>query len=87
MSDFWLKVKKTLGYHWNKAVVSIRATKWERKKKLAQSPIFILGCSRAGTTLVYKTFSESKQLGSLQKETHDLWASLHPLEEKQWKGH
>ena len=56
-------------------------------KKLAQSPVFILGCSRAGTTLVYNAFSASKQLGSLQKETHDLWSSLHPLEDKGWNGH
>ena len=87
MSGFWLKVKKTLGHHWNETMVAMRAAKWDWQKKVAQSPVFILGCSRAGTTLVYKTFSESKQLGSLQKETHDLWASLHPLEEQGWKGH
>ncbi len=87
MSDFWLKVRKTLKYHWNNKLVSMRASRWNKQKPIAQSPVFILGCSRAGTTLVYKTFSESKQLGSLQKETHDLWASLHSLEEKQWAGH
>ncbi len=68
-------------------MISLRKVKWNRQKKLAQSPVFILGCSRAGTTLVYKTFSESKQLGSMQREVYDLWASLHPLEERQWSGH
>lgn len=47
----------------------------------------MVGCSRAGTTLVYKTFSQSQFLGSLQKETHDFWAQLHPLSERLWNTH
>jgi len=50
-------------------------------------PVFIVGCSRAGTTLVYKTFSESVELGSLQKETHDFWASMHPPSDREWDTH
>lgn len=53
----------------------------------ASRPIFIIGCSRAGTTLVYKTFSESRELGSLQRETHDFWVDLHPLSKKNWDTH
>jgi hypothetical protein len=52
-----------------------------------QKPIFIVGCSRAGTTVVYKTFSESREIGSLQRETHDFWMDLHPLSEKHWDTH
>jgi hypothetical protein len=51
------------------------------------APVFIVGCSRAGTTLVYKTFSESDELGSLQRETHDFWSGLHPIEERDWSSH
>jgi len=47
----------------------------------------VLGCSRAGTTLVYKTLSESQELGTLQRETHDFWVELHPLQEKNWDTH
>ena len=47
----------------------------------------MVGCSRAGTTLVYKTLSESALLGSLQKETHDFWAGLHPPAERNWDTH
>jgi len=49
--------------------------------------VFIVGCSRAGTTLVYKTFSESGELGTLLKETHDFWSGLHPLQDKNWSSH
>ena len=47
----------------------------------------MVGCSRAGTTLVYKTLSESQEIGSLQRETHDYWTGLHPLADKDWNTH
>lgn len=50
-------------------------------------PVFVVGCSRAGTTLVYKTFSEAKNLGTLQRETHDFWTDMHPLANKRWDTH
>ena len=57
------------------------------KRPALERPIFVVGCSRAGTTLVYKTFSESRELGTLQRETHDFWAMLHPLAERDWRTH
>ena len=50
-------------------------------------PVFVIGCSRAGTTLVYKTFSESQNLGTLQRETHDFWMDMHTLVNKRWDTH
>ncbi len=47
----------------------------------------MVGCSRAGTTLVYKTLSESREIGSLQRETHDYWTDLHPPADKHWDTH
>lgn len=87
MSEFWIKVEKTLQYYLIQLLKKIRLFRWKLSKSTADTPVFILGCSRAGTTLVYKTFSESSQLGTLHKETHDLWSSMHPLEEKNWAGH
>jgi len=65
----------------------LRGLWWAVAKPMPRAPVFIVGCSRAGTTLVYKTFSESAELGSLQKETHDFWSGLHPLEECHWESH
>ena len=53
----------------------------------AQKPIFIVGCSRAGTTVVYKTFSKSNAIGSLDSETYDFWVDMHPLSNKNWDTH
>ncbi len=50
-------------------------------------PVFVIGCSRAGTTLVYKTYSEARDLGSMHRETHDFWSELHPPSNRQWDTH
>jgi hypothetical protein len=84
---FWEKVDKTVRHHANGALRAVRGWWWEVAGMGADRPIFVVGCSRAGTTLVYKTFSESKDLGTLQRETHDFWSSMHPLAERRWKSH
>ena len=87
MAEFLLKITKTLRHHIRQWRVFVRGLWWDVVKPMPLAPVFIVGCSRAGTTLVYKTFSESDELGSLQKETHDLWSGLHPLEERDWSSH
>ncbi|MGD8631165.1 MAG: sulfotransferase [Gammaproteobacteria bacterium] len=87
MSGFWGKVDKTLRYHGLQTVVALRGKWWDLHPVKATRPVFIVGCSRAGTTLVYKTLSESRELGTLQRETHDFWSELHPLQEKNWRSH
>jgi hypothetical protein len=87
LSEFWLKVDKTLRYHANSWLCALRGAWWDVHRPEAYRPIFVVGCSRAGTTLVYKTLSESCEIGSLQRETHDFWVDLHPLNEKNWDTH
>ena len=87
MSDFWLKVKKTLEFHFSRARRVARGVWWDAVKIPAHKPIFIVGCSRAGTTVVYKTFSKSCAIGSLNRETHDFWVDIHPLHNKNWDTH
>ena len=87
MSEFWKKVDKTLRYHGRQTAIVLRGEWWDVHPAKATRPVFVVGCSRAGTTLVYKTLSESRELGTLQRETHDFWAELHPLQEKNWASH
>ncbi|TCV88143.1 sulfotransferase family protein [Sulfurirhabdus autotrophica] len=87
MSEFWLKVDKTLRYHGRQILRATRNAWWNVHQKQSVNPVFVIGCSRAGTTLVYKTLSESKELGTLQRETHDFWVDLHPLADKNWDTH
>jgi len=87
MTEFWNKVVKTLGHFVRESLIFTRGLWWDVMHPMPFAPVFVVGCSRAGTTLVYKTFSESGELGSLQKETHDFWAGLHSLEERHWETH
>ena len=87
MSELLTKVDKTLRYYQARSLQAIRGAYWDVARPAVQRPVFIIGCSRAGTTVVYKTFSESGELGSLQRETHDFWVDLHPLTEKNWGTH
>jgi hypothetical protein len=87
MNDFFNKVNKTARHYEALARSTARKVRFAISPVTLNQPIFVVGCSRAGTTLVYKTFSESKELGSLQKETHDFWASLHPASERDWSSH
>ncbi len=87
LRDFWLKVEKTIRHHGQQAQRALRGLWWDVVRLEAVRPIFVIGCSRAGTTMLYKTLSASSELGSLNRETHDFWATLHPLTEKNWDTH
>ena len=87
MKDLGIKIEKTLKYYWCRFMAIVRSVYWCAAKPVLKQPIFIVGCSRAGTTLVYKTFSESAELGTLQKETHDFWMALQPLDKRHWDTH
>jgi len=87
MSDLVIKIDKTLRHHAQRALRTLRARHWDLLRPAADRPVIVLGCSRAGTTVVYKTLSESPELGTLQRETHDFWVDLHPLDEKGWDTH
>lgn len=87
LSEFADKVVKTLAFHARRTRRALRRMRWQLSPRPAERPIIVIGCSRAGTTLVYKTLSESREIGSLQRETHDYWTDLHPLADKDWNTH
>jgi Sulfotransferase family len=87
VSGLLSKAQKTLHYYGERAVRAAREIRWDVSQPALARPIFVIGCSRAGTTLLYKTLSESRELGSLQRETHDFWVALHPLSQKDWRSH
>lgn len=87
MRDFWLKVDKTIRHHGQQALRGLRGLWFDIARPGSAQPIFVIGCSRAGTTMLYKTLSASSELGSLNRETHDFWIALHPLAEKNWDTH
>ena len=81
------KIVKTLAFHAHRVARGLRSKQWDISRPRADRPIIVVGCSRAGTTLVYKTLSESHEIGSLQRETHDYWTGLHAPADKNWDTH
>jgi hypothetical protein len=87
LSNFLDNIRKTLAWHGARLRRRVRDALWARSRRPAERPIIVIGCSRAGTTLVYKMLSESREIGSLQRETHDWWSELHPPSDKNWDTH
>lgn len=87
MSEILHKINKTLVWHARRMRRGLRSMRWGFAPRPAERPIIVVGCSRAGTTLVYKTLSEASEIGSLQRETHDWWSDLHPPADKNWDTH
>jgi len=87
MSDLLEKIDKNVRHYGAAVQRTVRDVRWSIGAVPVREPVFVVGCSRGGTTVVYKTLSEADELGSLQRETHDFWASLHPLAERQWRSH
>jgi hypothetical protein len=81
------KISKNVDYYSAELQRRLRSARWMITPLPAKRPIIVVGCSRAGTTVVYKTLSESHEIGSLQRETHDFWVDLHPLAQKNWDTH
>ena len=81
------KINKNIQFYRSVFARKIRGLYWDIFKPQIFRPVFIVGCSRAGTTLVYKTYSLSKELGSLNRETHDFWSLIAPMPERDWKSH
>jgi len=87
MSQLLEKIDKNFRHYGAAAQRAARDMRWFVRPVAVREPVFVIGCSRGGTTVVYKTLSEADELGSLQRETHDFWAELHPLVEKDWRSH
>jgi hypothetical protein len=81
------KISKTLEHYrkttrsvWRNIVFPVIRPEFNR-------PIFIVGCSRAGTTVVYKVVGMAHDVASMHKESHEFWFNLHPPSEKNWDSH
>ena len=87
MNEFWLKVDKTVRHHAHNTLINIRSAWWGLSRPVADRPIFIVSGSRSGTQMLYKTLSESREIGTLQREIYPVWDSLHHPSDKNWDTH
>jgi hypothetical protein len=82
-----LKIRKTLYFYVTALQRGFRNFIFPIVNPKFERPIFIIGCSRSGTTVIYKVLSMATGLASMQKESHEFWNSLHPPSENGWDSH
>jgi len=88
LAELGVKVAKTAAFYGHRLSQLGRDLCWPLvdRHRLAR-PVLVVGCSRSGTTLVYKTLSLAPDLASLNREAHAFWGALHPPEKNDWRGH
>jgi hypothetical protein len=55
---------------------ALRGLYWDMARPAAADPIFVVGCSRSGTTVTYETIAASARLLSFGHEIPEFWDSL-----------
>jgi hypothetical protein len=55
---------------------AVRGLYWDLARSPASDPVFLVGCSRSGTTVTYETIAMSPQLLSFGHEIPEFWDSL-----------
>lgn len=53
-----------------------------------RSPVFVIGCSRTGTTILYRLLASARELKSLNRETNTIWERVNGVNKKDqyWQG-
>ncbi len=62
----------------------VKGRYWDWKRPDSPDPVFIVGCSRSGTTVTYETFASSAELLSLGYEIPKFWNTLWGPEKNNW---
>jgi len=62
----------------------LRGLYWDMRHPQVPDPVFIIGCSRSGTTVTYETFATSPRLLSFGYEIPEFWDSLWGPQHNHW---
>src|SRR2546430_6994053 len=63
-----------------------RGLYWDLVRSQAKDPVFVVGCSRSGTTVTYETIALSPQLLSFGHEIPEFWDSLWGPRHNGWES-
>ncbi len=62
----------------------LRGWYWDLARPSAPDPVFVVGCSRSGTTVTYETIAATSQLRSFGYEISSFWNSLWGPQNNDW---
>jgi len=64
----------------------LRGKQWDLLQPETKDPVFLVGCSRSGTTVAYESFANSSQLLSIGYEIPQFWNSLWGPKHNNWES-
>ena len=64
----------------------LKGVRWEFMRPEMLDPLFILGCSRSGTTVTFETIRQSKHLSSFGYELPQFWNGLWGPKDNNWES-
>lgn len=67
-----VRAKNLRALHW-----SLRGLWWDATRPAVPDPVFVVGCSRSGTTVTYETLAAAEQFLSFGWEIPQFWNNLH----------
>lgn len=62
----------------------VRGKYWDLSGQTMSDPVFLIGCSRSGTTMTYETLAASSELVSIGYELPQLWDGLYGPAHSDW---
>jgi len=65
---------------------ALRGRYWDLARSRAADPVFVVGCSRSGTTVTYETIAMSPRLLSFGHEIPEFWDSLWGPHHNRWES-
>jgi len=65
---------------------ALRGRYWDLARSRAADPVFVVGCSRSGTTVTYETIAMSPRLLSFGHEIPEFWDSLWGPRHNRWES-
>jgi hypothetical protein len=65
---------------------ALRGRYWDLARSRAADPVFVVGCSRSGTTVTYETIAMSPRLLSFGHEIPEFWDSLWGPHHNHWES-
>src|SRR5258708_5461560 len=66
--------------------LGVRGLYWDLAPQQVPDPVFLVGCSRSGTTVTYETIATSPNLRSLGHEIPEFWDSLWGPHQNDWES-
>jgi Sulfotransferase family len=66
--------------------LALRGRYWDLARSRAADPVFVVGCSRSGTTVTYETIAMSSRLLSFGHEIPEFWDSLWGPHHNRWES-